>query len=146
MVPSIFGDNLIDSWMNDFDSALFGSRKGNRVTPVRNIMKTDVRETDSSYEMDIDLPGFTKEEVKIRLDNGYLVISAAKEETQENKDEEGKYIRRERYCGQRTRSFHVGGEVKQEDIRARFEDGILKVSIAKPDPEKAEVEKTITIE
>ena len=89
-------------------------------------MKTDVRETDSGYEVDIDLPGFKKDEINIQLDNGYLSISAAKGLDKDEQDKEGKYIRKERYAGSMSRSFYVGNAITQDDIKAKYESGILK--------------------
>ena len=100
-------------------------------------MKTDVKETDNSYEVDIDLPGFKKDEIEAKLENGYLTISAAKGLDKEEKDEkDGKYIRKERYSGAMSRSFYVGDELKQEDIKAKYEDGILKLSVPKKEQKK----------
>ena len=123
LMPSIFGENLFnDDWMNfsfpEVDKELYGKHAG-------NVMKTDVRETDSGYEVDIDLPGFKKDEINAQLDNGYLTISASKGLDKEEKNKEGKYIRKERYAGAMSRSFYVGDEVTQADIKARYEDGIL---------------------
>ena len=112
----------------------------------KNLMKTDVKETDSTYELDIDLPGFKKEDVKVALENGYLTISAAKGMNKDEKNEDGKYIRRERYSGSCTRSFYVGDAVKESDIHAKFEDGTLKLSVAKKDPAVEEKKGYIAIE
>ena len=115
LMPSIFGENLFnDDWMDfsfpDVDKELYGKH-------AKNVMKTDVKETDNSYEVDIDLPGFKKDEIEAKLENGYLTISAAKGLDKEEKD--GKYIRKERYSGAMSRSFYVGDELKQEDIKQR---------------------------
>ena len=132
-MPGIFRENLFDNFMEDFafpdiDRVLYGKN-------AKNLMKTDVKELGSGYEVDIDLPGFKKEDVNATLENGYLTISAAKRESRDKKDENGTYIRRERYCGSCSRRFFVGDAVKEEDVRARFEDGILKLSVAKKDPQ-----------
>ena len=113
---------------------------------AQNMMKTDVRETDNSYELDIDLPGFKKDEISVQLDNGYLSISASKglDKNEENKD--GKYIRRERYAGSMNRTFYVGSQLTQQDIQAKFEDGILKISVPKKDVQQIEQNKYIAIE
>ena len=112
-----------------------------------NVMKTDVRETESGYEVDIDLPGFKKDEISASLENGYLTISASKGLDKEEKNEkDGTYIRKERYSGAMSRSFYVGDELKQEDIKAKYEDGILKLSVPKSEPKKVESHKTIAIE
>ena len=97
----------------------------------KNLMKTDVRETENSYELDIDLPGFKKDEVNVELKNGYLTIQAAKGLDKEEQDKKGKYIRQERYAGACSRSFYVGEAVEPEDVSAKFEDGILTVSVPK---------------
>ena len=118
----------------------------------KNLMKTDVKETDSSYELDIDLPGYKKEDVNAKLTDGYLVISAStsseKNEGDENATEEnGKYIRRERFFGSCSRSFYVGEDITEEDIKARFENGVLKISVPKKQPEpEISQEKYIAIE
>ena len=100
------------------------------------MMKTDVLETDSSYELDVDLPGFKKDEISATLENGYLTISAAKGLDRDKKDKEGNYIRQERYAGAMSRSFFVGDAVTQDEVKAKYENGILKLSI----PKKAETE------
>ena len=127
-MPSIFGENLFnDDWMNfgfpEVDKALYGKHAGHE-------MKTDVRETEAGYEVDIDLPGFKKDEINVELNNGYLSISAAKGLDKEEK-KEGKYIRKERYAGSMSRSFYVGDAIKQEDVKAKYEDGILRLSVPK---------------
>mgnify|MGYP000466413243 CR=1 FL=1 len=145
LMPSIFGENLFnDDWMNfgfpEVDKALYGKHASHE-------MKTDVKETDSGYEVDIDLPGFKKDEINVQLDNGYLSISAAKGLDKEEKNKEGKYIRKERYAGAMSRSFYVGEGVKQEDIKAKFEDGTLKLEIPKEEAKPAvEQKKYIAIE
>ena len=146
LVPSIFGESLFDDFMDfPFEREFF------RRTPVygkteKNIMKTDVKETDNAYELDIDLPGFKKEEVTAKLENGYLTISATKGANNDEQNKEGKYIRRERYTGTMSRSFYVGEDVQQEDIHAKFEDGILKLTVLKEDPKKVEEKRYISIE
>ena len=130
LMPSIFGENLFnDDWMNfgfpEVDKALYGKHAGHE-------MKTDVRETESGYEVDIDLPGFKKDEINVELNNGYLSISAAKGLDKEEK-KEGKYIRKERYAGSMSRSFYVGDAIKQEDVKAKYENGILKLSMLSKD-------------
>ena len=145
LMPSIFGENLFDDdWMDfPFDRDFWG-RTNNKTT--KNLMKTDIREHDAGYELDIDLPGFKKDEIKASLENGYLTISAAKGLDKDEKDKDGKYIRQERYAGAMSRSFYVGEDVQQEDIHAKFEDGILKLTVPKEDPKKVEEKKYISIE
>ena len=145
LMPSIFGENLFDEFFDDF------VRPTRRVvrynTRSTTIMKTDVKETEGSYELDIDLPGYKKEDVKAELKDGYLTISAATNTNNDQKDENGKYIRRERYYGNCSRSFYVGENITQEDIKARFEDGILKIVVPKKEAKPAvEEKKYISIE
>ena len=149
LLPSIFGENLFDDdWMNfPFDRDFWGTRSALYGKHAKNMMKTDVRETDTSYEVDIDLPGFKKEEISAQLENGYLTVSASKGLDKDEKDKEGKYIRQERYAGAMSRSFYVGDEVKQEDVKAKYEDGILKLTIPKKDAKpEVETKKHISIE
>lgn len=140
MVP-YFHDALLDDWFNDdwdraFDRAfrdmsprqVFGKRSA-------NVMKTDVRETDAGYEVFIDLPGFKKEDVKLDLNNGYLTITANRDGSHDEKDQNGRYIRQERYTGSCARSFYVGEELKPEDVKARFENGILALTLPKAQPQ-----------
>ena len=148
LMPTVFHENLFDDFFDPFwnDAALermmnreardtFGKRGA-------NMMKTDVRETDDSYEVDMDLPGFNKDEVKVQLADGYLTIEAAKGLDKDEKDKKsGKYIRRERYAGSMSRSFYVGEGVTQEDIHAKYEHGVLKLSIPKKEEQK-KVEKS----
>ena len=146
-MPSIFGENLFDDFMNfPFEDEFFGRKNPLYGKHGKNIMKTDVRETDNTYELDIDLPGFKKEEVSARLENGYLTISAAKGLDKDEQDKDGKYIRRERYAGAMSRSFYVGENIRQEDIHAKFEDGILKLAVPKQAPQQVEENKYIAIE
>ncbi len=147
MLPSIFRDNLFDD-MFDFD---FDKEFDRMMRPLygkhsQNMMKTDVRETGNSYELDIDLPGFKKDEITIQLDNGYLSISAAKGLDKDEEKKDGKYIRRERYAGAMNRTFYVGDNLTQQDIQAKFEDGILKISVPKKDVQQIEQNKYIAIE
>ena len=148
MMPSIFGENLFDDFMDfPFERDFWGRRNPLYGKNEKNIMKTDVRETDSSYELDIDLPGFKKDEVTAKLENGYLTISASKGLNKDEKDKEsGKYIRRERYAGAVSRSFYVGEHIQQEDIHAKFEDGILRLTVPKKDAKQVDEQKYISIE
>ena len=147
MMPSIFGENLFDDFMNDFtfpkfpdvEKELYGKH-------AKNLMKTDVKDTKEGYEVDIDLPGFKKDEIKVQLKDGYLTLAAAKGLDKDEKDKEGNYIRRERYAGSMCRSFYVGDAVSEEDIHAKYEDGILKLSVPKKAPEKIEKDGYIAIE
>ena len=147
MMPSIFGENLFDDWMDfPFDDDFFGRKNPLYGKHAKNMMKTEVRETDNGYELDIDLPGFKKDEISAQLKDGYLTISAAKGLDKDEKEKDGKYIRRERYAGTMSRSFYVGEGVEQDDIHAKYENGILKLSIPKKDAKEVEQKKYISIE
>lgn len=158
MLPSVFGEDLFDDWMDyfpfgrdfdkEFSKAMAPTERALYGKHAKNMMKTDVRETDDSYEVDIDLPGFKKDEVKIQLADGYLTIEAAKGLDKDAKDKKsGKYIRRERYAGSMSRSFYVGEDVKQEEIHAKYDNGILKLSVPKKEAKKAvDSSKYIAIE
>lgn len=143
LMSSILGENLFDDFFGDF------------VRPVKrpveyttsSIMRTDVKETDTGYELHIDLPGYKKEDVRAELKDGNLTITATSNVENNQKDENGKYIRRERYCGNCSRSFYVGEYVEQTDIKAKFEDGILKIFVPKKEAKPVvEEKKYITIE
>ena len=147
MLPSIFGENLFDDWfgfpafpeMRDIDRKLYGKHAAHE-------MKTDVREHDDGYELDIDLPGFQKDELTLRLQDGYLTVSAAKGLDEEHKDKKGKVIRRERYSGAMQRSFYVGDGVEETDVKAKYENGVLKLSIPKKEHKKLPEHHNIAIE
>ena len=148
MLPSIFGENLFDDMFNDafgmmpsIDHALYGKH-------AKNMMKTDVRETEDNYVVDIDLPGFKKDEVKLELKGGYLTVSAAKGLDEEQDDKKtGRYIRRERYAGACERSFYIGEDVTQEDIKGEYKHGILKLFVPKKEAKPVSNDpKYITIE
>lgn len=125
-MPSIFGNNFVDNFFDDIDD----SKNRRYVQQTASVMKTDIKESENSYEIEIELPGFDKNDVKAQLSNGYLVISASKTE---NKDEQDgkKYLRRERYTGSCSRSFYVGDALRQEDIKARFDKGVLTLIVPK---------------
>lgn len=142
LMPSVFGENFFD----DF----FGFPVKDNFRSVNNtsgLMQTDITEHKDGYEVTMNLPGFKKEDVKAELKDGYLLITAATNTDEKKKDKAGRYIRRERYSGTCSRSFYVGDDIKQEDIKAKFEDGTLKLSIPKKES-KPEVEesKYISIE
>lgn len=144
-MPSIFGESLIDSFFDDFAAPAKKVMRYN--TPANNIMKTDIKDTKEGYELDIELPGYNKEDVSAELKDGYMTISASTKSDEGEKDENGKYIRRERYYGSCSRSFYVGEAITQEDIKARFENGILKLFVPKKEEKPAvEEKKYITIE
>ena len=149
MMPSIFGENLFDDFFGpDFDMfpALTGRSNPLYGKHAKNLMKTDVRETEGTYELDIDLPGFKKDEVNLTLEDGYLTISAAKGLDKDEKDKKGRYIRQERYAGTCSRSFYVGEGVEPTDVSAKFEDGILKVSLPKREQKQLPKSNLIAIE
>ena len=131
LMSGIFGENLFDDWMGfpmrelaNVDRRLYGKN-------ASHIMKTDVKETDGTYELEIDLPCFKKDEIGVKLEDGYMTISASKGLDTEKKDKHGKIIRQERYAGAMQRSFYVGEGVKTEDVKAKYEDGVLKLDIPK---------------
>lgn len=148
LMPSIFGENLFDDdWMNfPFESDFGGKKNPLYGKHVKNMMKTDIREHEGGYEVDIDLPGFKKDEISVQLEEGYLTVSASKAIDKDEEDKKGKYIRKERYAGAMQRSFYVGNALTQEDIRAKYENGILRLSIPKKDEKAVETKKHIAIE
>ncbi len=145
LVPSIFGEDLFDNFFEDFTRPARTTVSYN--APTATVMRTDVKETATGYELDIDLPGYKKENVQVELKDGCLNVSAKVEQNNDQKDENGKFIRRERYSGTCSRSFYVGEDVEKDEIKARFEDGILKLSVPKKDAEpKIEENRYIAIE
>ena len=145
MMPSLFTENLYDDFFNDFDEDFFGKKNPLYGKHARNMMKTDVRETDTTYEVDVDLPGFKKEDINVNYENGYLTISTSKGLDKDEKDKEGHYIRQERYVGNMTRSFYLG-DIPKEDIKAKHEGGVLRLSVPKSDMKQIENTSTISIE
>ena len=151
LMPSIFGENLFDDFFGDFpfyydDRAMKDAEKKLYGHKANHVMKTDIKEMNNGYELVVDLPGFKKDEIKMELENGYLTISAAKGLDKDEKDKKtGKYIHRERYAGNLSRSFYIGDGVKQEDIKAAFKNGILSITVPKEDKTAKEEKKYITI-
>lgn len=146
MLPSIFGENLFDDFFGDsFERNFFGGRNPLYGKNAKNMLKTDVKESENGYSLAVDLPGFKKDEVQIDLRDGYLTISAQKALDKEEKDGEGNYIRKERMCGSCARSFYVG-DVRPEDIHAKYEDGVLKLSFPKENQRKLPEQTHIAIE
>ncbi|MBR2807254.1 MAG: Hsp20/alpha crystallin family protein [Oscillospiraceae bacterium] len=149
LYPHGFTENLFEDLMSMdlprfsdldvIDKKLYGKRAG-------RIMNTDVKEHDDRYEVDIDLPGFKKDEISVMLHNGYLSISADKGLKEEEKDKQGKLIRQERYTGAMHRSFYVGDQLTEEDVKAKFEDGVLRLNIPKKEAKKLPEKRTIHIE
>ena len=152
LMPSIFGENLFDEFFNDFpfydDRAQKDIEKKLYGRHSKNLMKTDIKESDTGYELIMDLPGFKKDEIKVALENGYLTISAARGLDKDEEDKNtGRYIRRERYAGACERSFYVGDVLTNEDIKCEFKHGILTVNIPKKEAKPSVPEnKYIAIE
>ena len=151
LMPTVFHENLFDDFFDPFwnDAALeramnreardtFGKRGA-------NMMKTDVKQTDNGYEVDVDLPGCKKEDVQMDLNDGYLTIQAVRSHSNDEKDKKGRYLRRESFSGTCARSFYVG-DVKKEDIHAKFEDGVLHIELPAPQQQKALPENPNLIE
>lgn len=143
LMPSVFGKNLFDDWMDfsfpEIDRTLYGKN-------AKNMMKTDVKETDSGYEVSVDLPGFAKEDVKLQLENGYLTIHAVKNMDRKEEDKKEKYLRQERFTGSMSRSFYIGENITESDIHARYENGILIMELPKSEDKKVEGPHYIAIE
>ena len=145
LVPSIFGEDLFDSFFEDFARPTRNVARYN--APAANVMRTDVKETETGYELDVDLPGYKKENVQVELKDGCLTVTAKTAQSKDEKDENGRYIRRERYSGTCSRAFYVGEDIEQNDIKAKFEDGILKLSVPKKEAKPTvEENRYITIE
>lgn len=152
LMPSIFGENLFDDFFNDFpfyndrdmkkaERKLYGHR-------AKNLMKTDIKEKGDSYILEMDLPGFKKDEIQVSLENGYLTVQAARGvDKDEQEKKTGRYIRQERYTGACERSFYVGDDLTQDDIKGEFHHGVLKLTIPKKEAKPAvEQSKYISIE
>ena len=147
MLPSIFGENLFDDFFSDpFEMMAPQGRNPLYGKHAKNLMKTDVRETENSYELDIDLPGFKKEDVNVELKDGYLTIQASKSLDKDEQDKHGRYIRQERSSGSSSRSFYIGEGIKPEDVKGKFENGILQLSIPKEAQKQLPVKTTVMIE
>ena len=152
LMPSIFGEDMFDEFMRDFP--FFDENAGNKIEKklygrhAKNMMKTDIKELEGGYELEMDLPGFTKDEITAELKDGYLTVSATKGlDKDEQEKETGKYIRRERYAGACQRSFYVGEDVTEQDIKAEFKHGMLKLFVPKKEAKPAvETKKYVTIE
>ena len=143
LMPSIFAENLFDDWFDfptvrSMDRQLYGRHYARE-------MKTDVHEHEDHYEVDIDLPGFKKEEITLSLENGYLTVNAAKGLDKDEKNKKGKVIRQERYAGSLQRSFYVGDTLTEKDITAKFENGVLSLCVPKAEVKPPE-KKVIMIE
>ncbi len=142
MMPRIFGENLFDDFMNDFAFPAFPNvEKKLYGKHARNLMKTDVKDTDTGYEVDVDLAGFKKDEIQIELEKGFLTVTAAKGLDKDEKDKKDNYIRRERYAGSMSRSFYVGEHVTEDDIHPKYENGILSFTVPKEEAKAIEDKK-----
>ncbi len=147
LTPRIFTENLFDDLFEDFpfrslenvDRKLYGKHAGRE-------MLTDVKEHENHYAVEIDLPGFKKDEIKLELNEGYLTITASKGVDEEEKNKQGRIVRQERYSGVMQRTYYVGDQIKAEDIKARYEDGVLKLEIPKVEEKKLPEKNTIMIE
>ena len=148
MLPGFFGENLFDDLFTDPFDMLMPVRGNDPLygKHARNLMKTDVRELEDTYEVDVDLPGFKKDEITVDLKNGYLTIGASKGLDKDQSDQNGKYLRRERYAGVCSRSFYVGENVRPEEIGAKYEDGILRLSVPKATRKELPASTSIFIE
>ena len=146
MLPSIFHENLFDDWFDDaFEKSFFGERNPLYGKHAKNLMKTDVKETRDSYKLAIDLPGFKKDEVKVELKDGYLTVSASKGLDKDEEDREGRFIRQERYAGACSRSFYVG-DIRPEEVKCKYEFGVLRVTLPKPTARVVESPSHIAID
>lgn len=146
MLPSIFSENLFDELFDEaFEKRFWGGRDPLYGKNARNLMKTDVAEGDDCYKVAIDLPGFRKEDLKVDLKNGYLTVTATKGLDKEQKNEDGRYIRRERYAGSCSRSFYVG-DVRPDEVKCRYESGVLMLVLPKRDTRAIEQPNRIAIE
>ena len=147
MLPSIFGESLFDDWM-DFPFRGFGTDVEKKLygKNAARVMKTDLKEHEDGYELSVDLPGFKKDQIQLQLSNGYLTVSAAKGIEEEDKDKKGRLVHQERFSGSMSRSYYVGENLEEEDIKARFENGVLTLDFPKVEQKKLPERKTIQIE
>ncbi len=148
-LPTVFGENLMDM-LDSFDRDFFrGFPRPEHMLYGKNagrMMKTDVRETDDGYELDIDLPGLSKEDIRLELDKGCLTITTQKTLEKDDEGRKGRILRQERYVGTMSRSFYVGEHLTEEDIRARYENGVLHLTIPKKEAPEVPEKRTIAIE
>lgn len=143
--PSLFNDDFFDDFMG-FGFPRFRDAEKSTRQHVTGLMKTDVHDNDGNYELDIDLPGFKKDEISLTLDNGYLIVGACKTVNEDEKDSKGKLLRQERYSGAMQRSFYVGDNLNETDVKAKFEDGVLSLTFPKEKEPEIPEKKTIMIE
>ena len=146
MLPSIFSENMFDDFFNDpFDREFFGAHNPLYGKHAKNMMKTDIHEKDNGYELAIELPGFKKDEINVDVSDGYLTIKAAKGLDKDENDKKGRLIRRESYAGACSRSFFIG-DVKPEDVKAKYESGVLTLEVPKAEAKKLPSSSSIAIE
>ena len=147
MLPSIFGESLFDDWM-DFPFRGFGTDVEKKLygKNAARVMKTDLKEHEDGYELSVDLPGFKKDQIQLQLSNGYLTVSATKGIEEEDKDKKGRLVHQERFSGSMSRSYYVGENLEEEDIKAKFENGVLTLDFPKVEQKKLPERKTIQIE
>lgn len=136
LMPSLFGKDVFDDFFED----------GFRISPATGEMKTDIKEVENGYEIMMDMPGVRKEDIKAVLKNGYLTVSATSNVEKSEGDENSRYIRRERISGTSSRSFYVGEGVRMEDVKAKFENGVLQINIPKESPKQIEESHLISID
>ena len=132
LMPSIFSRDFMDDLFDMPQRTYAKSYSAN------GLMKTDIKESEEGFTVEMDLPGFCREDISAELKDGYLTLSAAKGLDKDEQDKKGNYIRRERYAGTLSRSFYVGDAVSEEDIHAKYENGILKLSVPKKAPKAVE--------
>ena len=146
MLPSIFSENMFDDFFSDpFDREFFGAHNPLYGKHAKNMMKTDIHEKDNGYELAIELPGFKKDEINVDVSDGYLTIKAAKGLDKDENDKKGRVIRQERYAGVCSRSFYIG-DVKPEDVKAKYESGVLTLEVPKAEAKKLPSSSSIAIE
>ncbi len=146
MLPSIFSENMFDDFFGDpFDREFFGARNPLYGKHAKNMMKTDIHEKENSYELAVELPGFKKDEINVDVSDGYLTIKAAKGLDKDENDKKGRVIRQERYAGVCSRSFYIG-DVKPEDVKAKYESGVLTLEVPKAEAKKLPSSSSIAIE
>ena len=144
LMPSIFGEDLFDE-MFGVPAREYYQKPAHQAART-DLMRTDIREDGDHYILDVDLPGYKKEDIKLHLKEGYLTIEASRTDNKDEKDNNGKYIRRERYMGHCSRSFFVGKNLTHEDVHAKYDNGILKLTFPKEDKKQVEEKKYIAIE
>ena len=142
MLPVVFNEKMFDDL---FDSDFFGGRNPLYGRDAKNLMKTDIREKEDGYEMAVDLPGFNKDEIKVEIKDGYMTVSANKDLDKDEADKKGRVIRRERYVGTCSRTFYVG-DIKPEDVKAKYESGVLNIVLPKEEQKELPTASTVTIE